>query len=196
MLGVAVIVIAALLMLPPLQDGVDKDRAMRAWEKAESIAWAVTDYREDTGNWPQMHGNSSDLSCLTRPAPAEGDPTAAGPAMATLGTIGQPGLSELLGSGSRPWLQEIPLDSWDRPFNVWILDQGTNSDSRTVVVISAGPDGVLQTDPTVWPASILAMAGNAGGAGPALVPEGLFLGDDVGFILPQPWTEASYGGAP
>ena len=203
-MGLAVISIAVLLMFPPLQGGVDKDQAMRAWEKAESIAWAVNDYHQDTGKWPQMRDGSMDLACLTRPNQGLGyskasETTLAGSlgsenGMAMFGTMGQNGLTGIPEAGSRPWLQEIPLDSWDHPFNIWILDQEIQSGMQTVVVISGGPDGVLQTDPTAWPAKELAAAAALCRTGPALVPEGFFLGDDMGFILAQAQVSPPPGG--
>ena len=84
---------------------------------------------------------------------------------------------------NQPYLQEVPLDPWERPYSVWILDPPTNPDPRTVVVISAGPDGVLQTDPDGWSPSNLALAGGQDPENSSMVPEDLFLGDDVGFIL-------------
>jgi hypothetical protein len=208
-LGLAALSIAVLVMLPPLQGGVEKDRAMRAWEKAESIAWAVSEYHEDTGKWPETGAGSVDLSLLTQFEPNRGEigsngmvmagATGGGAnALAVLGTLASNDLSILPGEGTRPWLQEIPLDSWDRPFNIYILGQNAAPDARTVVVISSGPDGILQTNPKAWSPENLAVAkaGAEAGArfGAAVVPEGLFLGDDLGFILAQSTSEPLLGG--
>ena len=203
-MGVAVMSVGVLLIFPPLQGGVEKDRAMRAWEKAESIAWAVVDYHENTGNWPRMDGEGLDLSCLTRPAALTSDPAGTGPGWARSASLAGPnnmmganGLASLPGSReavSRPWLQEVPLDSWDRPFTVRILDQGIQPGIGTVVVISAGPDGRLETYPDRWTTLDLASATGRSGLGSTPVQEDLFLGDDIGFLLAQTPTQAVSGG--
>ena len=208
-MGLAAVSIAVLVMFPPLQGGVEKDQAMRAWEKAETIAWAVIDYRKDTGKWPEMRSGSLDLTCLTQSGAKTGHSTPTTPALAgihgganpltKLATMAPNGLEEFSKIDPQPWLEEVPLDSWDRPFNIWILDLDIDQNLRTVVVISSGPDGILQTDPEVWPETSLelAKAGIETGAryGAAVVPEGLFLGDDLGFILAQATTPPWSGGA-
>ena len=170
-MGLAVISIAVLLTLPPLQGGVDKDQPTRAEEKAKSLAWAVQDFHSDTGKWPKsgpMSGTAmAELTSRTGPMPHMG-------AMGTLNSDE---------NANRPYLQEIPLDPWERPYSVWILDQSASVDTGTVVVISAGPDGVMQTDPDQWSGPTRALAGGRISEGSSKVPEDLFEGDDVGFIL-------------
>lgn len=208
-LGVAVVTIAVLVMFPPLQGGVEKDRAMRAWERAETIAWAVVHYHEDTGEWPESRSGSMDLSCLTVSGAKSGDRGSSGVvlagatgnganALALLGTLSPNDLSLDSGNGTRPWLQEVPLDSWNHPFNIYVLGPEGTPQERTVVVISSGPDGILQTNPKEWTPESLAVAraGAEAGAriGAVVVPEGLFLGDDLGFILAQATINPLPGG--
>lgn len=191
-MGLAVIAIAVLVMFPPLHGGMEQDRAVRAWENAESLAWAIQEYRDDTGKWPEVRAGKLDPSCLTgidRRAP-EHSPRAAlagasGPSnpAAILGTMSQPADPGPIDNGARPWLKEVPLDSWNRPFNIWVLGTPIDLDTKAVVVISCGPDGILQTDPMAWPPARVANAAALCRNGPALMPEGLFLGDDIGFIL-------------
>ena len=195
--------IAVLLMFPPLQGKVVEDQSTRAREKAESIAWAVQEYHQDTGNWPQMVAGSLDLACLTRPPveiadPAANRPNSAGAganatSMALMGANGLAGLPGFEENNNTSYLPEIPLDSWNRPFTIWILDQAANPGAKAVVAISAGPDGVLQTDPTIWPASSLTPAeyfsdgSSDDNTAMGSIPDTdkLFLGDDIGFILAQ-----------
>ncbi|MBU8870987.1 MAG: hypothetical protein KOO60_09025 [Gemmatimonadales bacterium] len=188
-MGLAVISIGVLLMFPPLQGGVAKDQSTRAESKAETIAWAIQDYHRHTEMWPKSTESGLDLSCLTRTAPMISDPTTT-----LASSISDPDLLSRTGTmaptshdgkAAKPWLQEIPLDPWERPYSVWILDPPANDDNGSIVVLSAGPDGVLQTDPDAWSTSELALAGGHIPDNSTILPEDLFMGDDVGFILAQ-----------
>ena len=190
-LGLAVIAISVLVMLPPLQGGVQEDQATRAWSRAETIAWAVLDYRDDFGKWPEIRQDGVDLSSLTASNPTK---------IASIAMMGASGLD--IGSNQapnddlipdRPVLEEVPLDAWNRPFTVKILDlppeAGAEPGTQSIVVLSAGPDGILETDPATWPLGSLVQVipreatKATEAAGTVEEPVTLLVGDDMACIL-------------
>jgi hypothetical protein len=127
-----------------------------------------------------MSGGRLDVSCLTE-APAR---IVAEPARADAGagfTVESPDSDRVR---TRPWLDEIPLDPWGRTYHVHLVGgavaAAVASDAAgypaappsglAILVISAGPDGIYQTDP-----------GAAAGG---------FAGDDVGCLLVNPTDPA------
>ena len=175
-LGLCVTAAVVLVTLPNLWRGNGQDRPRNAMSRAEEIAAAVLDYRCDTGRWPATTGGRLDVSCLTE-APAWSGEELAG-AQLSGGVAAESSYAERI--RTRPWLDEIPLDPWGRPYHVHLVGRAlaaaVTSDAAgypaappeglAILVISAGPDGILQTDPT----------DAAGG----------FAGDDIGCRLVNP----------
>ena len=151
-LGLCVVAGVMLVVLPIVWRGTGQDRPRRAVHRAENLAAAVLDYRAETGRWPDARGGTLDVACLTR-----------GPAVAAVPLTGAAMSATLRdeGGSARPWLQEIPIDPWGRPFRVHLAPAAAGEPA--VAVVSAGPDGIFQTD------SGRAMHG--------------FAGDDVGIVL-------------
>lgn len=153
-LGICVVAGALLVALPLVWRETGQDRHRRAVHRAENLAAAVLDYRAETGRWPEGRGGSLDVACLTR-APAPRAVAAAEAGAAAAGTLVRTG-----GVTPLPWLDEIPVDPWGRPYRVHLAGQ---AGEPAVAVVSAGPDGVFQTDP-------------------GRVARG-FAGDDLGIVL-------------
>ena len=164
LLGTFVIAVLALVLLPLLRGGTATGGDRKAVADAEIIARAVMDYRQDTGSWPASEGGFMDPACLSDPNLAPGT---AGQALAA-GMVG----TNLAGGGeplARPWLEEVPLDPWYRPYRVQLVP--TTGSSGRIVVVSTGPDGQLQTDP-------FQLKDDASG------PATSCRGDDLGYVLP------------
>ena len=153
-LGLCVTAGVMLVVLPIVWRGTGQDRPRSAVHRAKNLGAAVLDYRAETGRWPDAGGGGSlDVACLTRtPAASAGAVPLTGAAMG-LASRGD-------GGSARPWLEEIPIDPWGRPFRVHLASA---TGEPAVAVVSAGPDGVFQTDP-----------GRAARG---------FAGDDVGIVL-------------
>ncbi len=139
-LGLFVIAGVLMVVLPKVWWGTGQERQRRAVHRAEYLAAAVLDYRAETGSWPVAAGGGLDVSCLTR-TPDRRPEAVSQAMMAGALTGGMPGAT---GGGPRPWLDEIPVDPWGRPYRV---TRATVDDAPGVAVVSAGPDGIYQTDP-------------------------------------------------
>jgi hypothetical protein len=131
------------------------------------VAQAILDYHAEKGQWPAANGQPVDLAVVASaivPAPTEG---------------------AMMAPGARR-SGEVPVDSWGHPFVAAIYDEGVAearianeslSTTRayrmappagaTIVVVSPGRDGVLQTDLNAL----------------AHVATPVFLGDDTGEVL-------------
>jgi type II secretory pathway pseudopilin PulG len=177
-MGLALLAIVALVLLPPLRSGVEEDQAIRAWSRAESIAYAILDYHDETGRWPATAGSALDLSCLTEAVPG----AAAPPAMALMGAHGLNGLPGVEEEPEPPVLEDVPLDAWDRPFTVLVLDI-PGSDDRALIVLSAGADGVLETDPAIWPLACLTAPEPRSAVNPDTPQEKFTVGDDLACLM-------------
>jgi len=163
-LGLCVTAAVLAVTLPSLWRGNGQDRQRNAMSRAEELASAVLDFRCDTGRWPESAGGELDVTCLTLTPAAAADQGFRAPHV----------------DRDRPWLDEVPLDPWGRPYRVHLVGAAVAaavvSDAAGypsappagigILVISAGPDGVFQTDPR---------HGEAG-----------FTGDDVGYSLVNP----------
>jgi prepilin-type N-terminal cleavage/methylation domain-containing protein len=163
---IAVIAILAGIATPSIVENIRDSRIARAKSNAKEIAATMASFYKDTGRWPTTDGTNpvNFLQTDTRAAPAAGtgvtgwsgtadtfadqliDNT---PAYATTGEFAWRG----------PYQTDFGRDPWGKAFvcNVGNLSVGS---TIPVYVLSAGPDGVLQT--------------SAGG---------LLTGDDIGFRL-------------
>ena len=156
LLGFVVLAGAALLAISHLKGLVPEERPVRAQAEARELASATLDYHADTGQWPRNPEGKIDLTPLLGRRPGrnmKATTMAAGGSGGGLGGLG--GLSEAeapvghLGVG-RSWLDEIPLDPWGRSYLVMQKD-------AAIAVLSTGPNGELDTDPSrIWarPANI------------------------------------------
>lgn len=154
-LGALVIAALGLAVVPLLRGDDATSGARKATASAEIIARAALDYRMETGDWPPRDaGGGLDPTCLTGPGVAMAGQTA------MVGALGDRG-------NVRPWLDEIPLDPWYRPYRVHLVGEPGN---QRLVVISAGQDGTYQTSTALLRAL-------------AAEPQSTFGGDDTGFVL-------------
>jgi hypothetical protein len=145
-LGIGVLAVVA-AGLPWLGQQLDMAKNARSRDHAAVVAQAILDYHTEMGQWPAAHGQPVDLTLLT----------AVPPPTATMGTMAPP--------DERPWIEEVPVDSWGRPFVAAIYDEnglpsrasaapagGSRAypmappPGATIVVVSAGHDGVLQSN--------------------------------------------------
>jgi hypothetical protein len=153
--------------VPWLGQQLNVAKNVRSRDHAGRVAQAILDYHAEKGQWPAANGQPVDLAVVASaivPAPTEG---------------------AMMAPGARR-SGEVPVDSWGHPFVAAIYDEGVAearianeslSTTRayrmappagaTIVVVSPGRDGVLQTDLNAL----------------AHVATPVFLGDDTGEVL-------------
>lgn len=118
---------------------VFEERPVRALAEARELAAATLDFRHDTGNWPQAPDRNIDLNLLLGQRSDRKATALAGSPGGGLGALdGVGSAAGHLGVG-RFWLEEIPLDPWDRPYLVKVTD-------TAIAVLSTGPNQTLDTD--------------------------------------------------
>lgn len=161
LLGLTVMALAVALTLPFMKAALCHEQVQRAGLQAQAVAQAVLDYNADTGQWPHTHEGLADLSELVSGQAPTGAETLVGSLLET--------------HGQSPWLAEQPRDPWNRPYLVLLPEEtGDDRDQRAVIVVSAGPDGRLDTG--IDQLELLSRSGRLA-AGP------LASGDDVGYLL-------------
>lgn len=165
-LGIGVLAVVA-AGVPWLGQQLNIAKNVRSRDHAGRVAQAILDYHAEKGQWPAADGQPVDLTVVASaiaPAPTEGTMMARG--------AGRTG--------------EVPVDSWGHPFVAAIYNEGVATApandivpgakrayrmappaGATIVVVSPGRDGVLQTD-----------LGALAHVGPPV-----FGGDDTGEVL-------------
>ena len=167
-LGIGVLAVVA-AGVPWLGQQLNVAKNVRSRDHAARVAQAILDYHAEKGQWPAPSGQPVDLTVVASailPEPTEGS---------------------MVAPGNRARPATVPVDSWGHPFVAAIYDEGaaeappaagrTLSTSRsypmapppgaTIVVVSPGHDGVLQTNLNEL----------------AHVATPVFLGDDTGEVL-------------
>ncbi len=143
--AVLTIVVALIAIVVPLAVGESQEaRVAKAVAQTHALARSLGLYERDTGFDPTGTAGAATAHVLLGPG-----------TVPTLGAMGSgPALSleDFLcnathgGAGwSGPYLEAVPLDPWDRAYLV--NAHGFFSEER-VWVLSAGADGVVQTDPS------------------------------------------------
>lgn len=210
MLGLGLLAAVVLFVLPPLHLGMEAERPLRTLMEAETVARAVLDYHTDTGMWPVAGDGQTDLALLV-PAHNKGRTRAMATSMNSatqgimMGTmVAAKSSEEASASTAQSWLKEVPVDPWDRPFRVVIMGDRTASHTvdkssgypddppagTAIVVISAGPNGLYDTDLAhLWSADLSGRLTQQGLAGTPRT-DNSFGGDDLGFVL----TRSPLGG--
>lgn len=173
LLGLGVLGMAA-AGLPWLGQQLNEAKSARSREHAERVAQAILDYHTESGQWPAPVGQPVELAIQTAAAP---------PVHAT-------GATALADSETvRPWVDNLPVDSWGRPFVAAVYGGApapeagagtaaapaaagltypmTPPPGTTIVVVSAGRDGILESDLGAL----------------ARVADATFRGDDTGQVL-------------
>jgi len=207
LLGFGLLAVMGLVILPPLKGGLQAERPLRTVLEAEVVARAVLDYHTDMGHWPVGGDGQTDLALLV-PNHNKARTRALAGTMnsATSGTL----LGAMVNSESsadtsltqrnipeKSWLKEVPVDPWDRPFRVLVMGDRTGFNNEptssgypdeppagtSIVVISAGPNGLYDTDMAqLWSADLSGrLGGPTGHESP--VTGNSFGGDDLGFVL-------------
>lgn len=190
-LGVAVICVLGLAALPLMKSGGGFGTDQKVITNAETIARALEDYRIETGQWPESDQGTLNLGALTTPGSTT---EKVGTAIQLMGTAGAEIARQSLPQ-PRPWLDEVPLDPWYRPYRAYLVTADgvmpsgpygaalPDPDAAVVVVLSAGADGVIQTDLThIWDDGLVTRL-DAGIAGYTPLGDGTLGGDDLGIAL-------------
>jgi hypothetical protein len=143
-LGAIVLIVAGIWAWCHLSGLNSVESPIRARSEAENLAHAVLDFRADTGQWPIGEDGIPSLTpLLGRRAARQAT------SLATAGGGGMNGLGGQDENGGRlgreqAWIREIPLDPWGGSYRVVI-------DGTRVAIISAGPDGRIDTEGTrLW----------------------------------------------
>ncbi len=163
-LGIGVLAVVA-AGVPWLGQQLNVAKNVRSRDHAARVAQAILDYHAEKGQWPAPNGQPVDLTVVAGAI----SPTT------TEGTMVSPRDQQ------RPLT--VPVDSWGHPFVAAIYDEGAAEalpaagalrsypmappPGATIVVVSPGRDGVLQTNLNVL----------------AHVATPVFLGDDTGEVL-------------
>ncbi len=154
----AIIAILAGILVPMIFNQIDESKKTRAQGDCKTISTAVTMFRKDTGKWP----NSDTEDCtflyttLQTGSGAANDPTDAAGADAwnisanavALGFILNlpavtPAVAQACFNGKAvSYLAEDKVDPWGKNY---IVNAANFGNSNPVWVISAGPNGVLET---------------------------------------------------
>ncbi len=177
---VAVIAILAAILTPYITKYIDDSRVAKARNETQVIGAAMASFYKDLGRWPNRNNNAANYNGVYAGTVA---PTAAmglgangwaavGAQWNALDTHLQtnghtypapPLVSDVLWRG--PYATQLPVDPWGRPYVVNALEFAQPvALAIPVWVMSAGPDGVLNT--TVGP-------------GGQTTPQG----DDIGFRI-------------
>lgn len=158
----AIIAILAGILVPMIFSQIDESKIVKAKGETKSIQNAILAFRKDTGEWPNRD------SATTRGATVlwslGNDPKGPGGAAALVGwvttapillddvlVINSPGGLGWYAPGTAntpgwkgPYGTGFPADPWGNRYMVNIKDVGT--DGVRVFVVSAGPDGNLDTE--------------------------------------------------
>ncbi len=203
MLGLGLLAAVVLFVVPPLQLGMETEKPVRTIMEAETLAQAVLDYHTDTGRWPLKGDGQTDMALLvpsgnkarTRAMATSMNSVSQGLMMGTM--VSSETTDSPTDTTEKSWLKELPVDPWNRPFRVVILGDRTGSRTAStasgypdeppagtaIVVISAGPNGLYDTDLAhLWSADLsgrLALQGQTG----TTRTDNSFGGDDLGFVL-------------
>jgi len=165
---IAVIAILAAIMTPSIIKNIDDSKIARAKNDVQVIGAAIADFYKDTGRWPSDNDPSdSTANYLYILESANGNtPTARG--TGTGQWINWPSarrdtfenqllLNDPKGTGNPypttgefrwkgPYLTEIKTDPWGNKYYCNIIGLWYGRGYEATFVLSAGPDGVINTD--------------------------------------------------
>lgn len=149
-----IIAILAGFLVPMIFNQVDEAKITRAQGDMKTIQTALMTFRKDTGNWPNKTANPAVFTSLL----FSDSSSTATPPIPTLTTPADWDISaaERLGDhfntntfyGSTwkgPYMNSIAADPWG---NAYVINANNFTDPTAKVwIISAGPDGEIQTNP-------------------------------------------------
>ncbi len=161
---IAVVALLAAIMTPLIAKNIDDAKMGRAENEAEVIAAAVGNFYKDVGRWPTM-GSAGTYNGVT--TLVTGNSTVAGATISSNGWVSSTtgasvdflenhllnntpkGAAAYPTSGSGAWegpyLSAAPLDPWGSPYMINIAATDATSSSHKGLVISSGPNGVMDT---------------------------------------------------
>jgi general secretion pathway protein G len=154
MVVAGIIAILAGILVPMIFGQVDESRKVRATAECKSIQSAIMAFRKDTGKWPNyLNPASNTITMLTGAGTLPADYAAQGFDLAVNqnytdhlktddnSAYGKTGPASWKG----PYLTQVDADPWG---NAYITNAAQFDNTNPVVpvwVISAGPDGKLDT---------------------------------------------------
>ena len=148
-----IIAILAGILVPLIFKEIDESRISRASADIRSISTAIMVMKKDTGNWPNLDGSTVDcnptITLLFGAGNMPGDIAAQG----YVGSAGSLFDSYLSEDGSDcygakwkgPYLAFVGADPWG---NAYIVNADAFSTTGPVWIISAGPNGRIETPST------------------------------------------------
>ncbi len=173
----AVIAIIAAAMVPRISGIMDDAKISRAGSEVQTIGMAILRFNANTGKWPARNASGADNKLLTLvsgdadskiplPAYVGGDKNYFGNAGTSANgdyldnhlKLNKPKGDAKKGyptSGinrwNGPYLQEVGADPWGNAYVMNIISaySTATNDNLYCYVISAGPDGTIQTDAEV-----------------------------------------------
>ncbi len=144
----AIIAILAGILVPMIFSQIDESKKTRAQGDAKSIQTSVLTFRKDTGQWPnQQNGACATLSSLLQTNGNIPNALPAGWLVATQDNIfNYTGTANACYSNWKgPYMTSFDADPWGNAYMINSSDFGT---ANPVWVISAGPNGLLETAAT------------------------------------------------
>lgn len=161
---IAVVALLAAIMTPLIAKNIDDAKIGRAENEAQVIAAAIGNFYKDVGRWPSMNASGAYNRVTTL---VSGNSSLAGTAINSNGWVSSTSgatvdfiENHLLnntpkGTGAYPatgrsswrgpYLNAAPLDPWGSPYMVNIAATNTSAAPLKALVISAGPNGVMDT---------------------------------------------------
>jgi general secretion pathway protein G len=143
-----IIAILAGILVPLILKEIDEARITRAYADVRSISSALIIFRKDTGKWPDLDGACA--ANVTLLASDGGVPANAAAmnfdasAMASFNAYLP--VDDNLCYGARwkgPYIARVSSDPWG---NTYLLNANAFAGTNPVWILSAGPDGVIDTD--------------------------------------------------
>ena len=163
---VAVIAILAAVLTPYITKYIDDSKVAKARNEVQVVAAAVTNAYKDLGRWPNRNTAATDFGGLYTGATtpvlaffgAATGWTAAGAGWNALDTHlvtnghTYPATGDTKWSG--PYATTLPVDPWGRPYVINAANFTSATTPPTPVwVLSAGPNGVINTSIATTPAA-------------------------------------------
>ena len=146
-----IIAILAGILVPMIFNQIDESRKTRALADCKSIQTAIMTFRKDTGVWPnRTNPTTANISMLSGGGTAIPD--------ADLGPLGFDVTTRQMysdhlktdnnlaygASWKGPYLNKVEADPWGNAYITNALNFNDNP-ATPVWILSAGPDGILQT---------------------------------------------------
>jgi len=157
-----IIAILASILIPMVLKEIDEARITKAQADERSILTALMIFKKDTGKWPSL---AEDCTTKVTLLEGRGNPPSNDISFAYDTSVTK-SLNDYLQSDNGcfnnwkgPYMADVAPDPWGRKY---YINAGDFDTKKIIWIISAGPNGVLETDPrsTLQP-----------------------VGDDIGIIL-------------